>query len=347
MGTAKIREGLFEQHPPLGKAGNAQSGVCRKGEAPSHEAIRRAVESFSVDFPGAAVSVGWLEGGREITGAFGRTLAGAIDEGTSYDLGDISELFTTLLFAEMCERKEVSFDDELSAHLPGDLRLAIGEGGRRTSLGDCATHATCLPYLPEDLGAGDFDRRAHVVALEQMLLSDEPGPSPWGVALLGLALAHRAGQPYATLLRERVLTPLGMERTHVCSERHPFGLHASGLDWNGEESPGSPRAPDFDPCRGVRSSLRDLMRFVRAHIDAGPLQHCARATLVPRLALPLPGQLMGLGWRGDGDGVSRKLGQSRGARCHIEIDRINRRGLVVLAAHHSYPVGLLAETLSR
>jgi D-alanyl-D-alanine-carboxypeptidase/D-alanyl-D-alanine-endopeptidase len=338
MNEEEIRDALLEDHQPLA-AGNAQSGVCpRTPEAPSHESIRRSVESLSPAFRRAPVAVGWIEGTREITGAFGRTLTGAIDEGTTFDLGGVSELFTALLLAEMCERREVGLDDRLSAHLPADLRLAIGLTGRQTSLADCATHATALPYLPEELGSGDFSRRDHVTALEQVLPAQERGPSPWGVALLGLALAHRAGKPYGALLRERVLEPLGMRHTHLSSERKVFGIHAAGYDWNGAETPRPGLATDFDPCRGVRSSLRDLMRFARAHIDPGPLQRCARTTLVPRFAGPLPGQLMGLAWHGDADSVHRKSGQSRGSRCHLEIDRVSRRALVVVAAHHSFPV---------
>jgi len=347
MTMEEKRDELLEQHQPLGANGNAQSGVCpRTADAPSHESIRRSVESLSPAFRRAPVAVGWIEGAREITGAFGRTLTGPIDEGTTFDIGDVSELFTALLLGEMCERGEVGLEDRLSAHLPADLRLAIGLTGRQTSLGDCASHATALPYLPEELGDGDFGRRDHVTALEHVLPADECGPSPWAVALLGVALAHRAGKPYGALLRERVLEPLGMTHTHLSSERKVYGIHANGYDYKGEETPRLGLAPDFDPCRGVRSSLRDLMRFTRAHIEPGPVWRSARAALAPRLAGPLPGQLMGFAWHGDSDAVHRKSGQSRGSRCHVEIDRVRHRAVVVVAAHHSFPVIELIEAFT-
>ena len=347
MSMEKTRDELLDLHHALGTGEKPRSGVClRSPEAPSHESMRRSVEALAPAFRRAPVAVGWIEGGREVTGTFGRTLTGAVDAGTTFDLGDVSELFTGLLLAEMCQRGELALHDRLYAHLPADLRLAIGPVGQQTSLGDCAAHGTALPYLPEALGSGDFGRHDHVMALERMLPAVERGPSPWGVALLGLALANRAGKAYGALLRERVLEPLGMGHTHLRSERGVFGIHANGRDWNGAETPRPPRAPDFDPCRGVRASLGDLMRFARAHLDDGPLHRPAQMTLVPRLGGPVDGQLMGLAWHGDDDSVHRKLGQARGSRCHIAIDRLRRRAVVVLAAHHSFPVTELIEAFT-
>lgn len=88
------------------------------------------------------------------------------------------------------------------------------------------------------------------------------------------------------------------------------------------------------------------MRLARAHIDTGPLSRPARATLVPRVAGPLEGELMSFVWRRGVDGFYRKTGQSRGSRCHVAVDPLRRRALVVAAAHHSFPVTELIEAVA-
>jgi D-alanyl-D-alanine-carboxypeptidase/D-alanyl-D-alanine-endopeptidase len=125
------------------------------------------------------------------------------------------------------------------------------------------------------LGFGERDPWAGVTqeAYEALVTRESPRRSPGGriryssmaVGLLGDALAARAGQPYAKLLEQRILRPLGMDATAI----------TVAPTWSprllvGHSRRGRPRPPieDFMPAAGsLRSNVRDMLRFLDACLN--------------------------------------------------------------------------------
>jgi serine-type D-Ala-D-Ala carboxypeptidase/endopeptidase len=135
-----------------------------------------------------------------------------------FELGSITKAVTGLLLADAVVRGEVALDTPLADCLPGARPQA------RIALGDLASHTSGLPRLPLRLvrrkrALKPVDPYAdttvaelveHVAAV-RVRRRRRIRYSNFGAALLGQALAARAGTPYEQLVEQRVLRPLGIE----------------------------------------------------------------------------------------------------------------------------------------
>src|SRR5690606_1772430 len=121
------------------------------------------------------------------------------------------------------ERGEVELDQPVADLLPDDVSVPERDG-RQITLLDLATYRSGLPRLPDNLEPADpaqpyADYSAedlHDFLSEYELQRDIGAAyeySNLGVGLLGHVLALNAGMDYETLLRERILDPLGMDDT--------------------------------------------------------------------------------------------------------------------------------------
>ena len=90
-----------------------------------------------------------------------------------------------------------------------------------------------------------------------------------GVDLAGYVLEVRSGKPFADYLREKVLEPLGMSRS-------TFDLEQAGQRRDraiGHGTGGDTVALAFPeiPAAGLYSSIRDMARYARFHLNGGEL----------------------------------------------------------------------------
>ncbi|AXK37405.1 class A beta-lactamase-related serine hydrolase [Streptomyces armeniacus] len=114
--------------------------------------------------------------------------------------------------------------------------------------------------------------------------------SNFGVALLGTALSRATGTPFAELMAERVLAPLGLRNTALA----PAG---PGTDATGRRKDGLTELPPFEigaftAAGGVRAAPGDLLRFLEAQLRPQDTPLHAELT-----AVQLPLLRRGLGHR--------------------------------------------------
>ena len=211
----------------------------------------------------------------------GWSAAGASpDANTLFEIGSITKAFTGVLLADMHLRGEVDLDDSLSRHLEGPLP-AWRE--REPTLIELATHRSGLPNTPRPLarrellfalGVGDRDPWSDVddARYGELLRDTSPRRAPGGrlryssigFGLLGDALAAAASRPFDELLRERILSPLGMDATTLAPDAATIQGHSRR---------GRPRPPleDLMPAAGsIRSNLTEMSAFLRACLSPGP-----------------------------------------------------------------------------
>jgi CubicO group peptidase (beta-lactamase class C family) len=252
-----------------------------------------------------------------------------VDERTRFEIGSVAKGLTGLLLAEQAARGEVGLDDP------------VGGAG----LEDLATHRSGLPRLPRSAvlaslllpltGADPYRGSAEQVLAQAVALEPRRGADPaysnLGAAAVGAEVARRGGAPYAQLLSERVLDPLGLGSTTVVTGAEgPPGPRAVG-----SAASGAPRDPwqaeGWAPTGvGVWSTSADLAALVAA-LAAGtaPGQEAAE----PR-ADYTDGRRIGLFWiTSDVDGreVTWHNGGTGGASSFVGFDRGSGRGVVVLA----------------
>jgi CubicO group peptidase (beta-lactamase class C family) len=232
------------------------------------------------------------------------------------ELGSITKVVTALALADMAEEGLVGLDDPLSAHLPGAAAIPR-RGERELTLADLASHTSGLPRVPRDLlWRGLLRERRDPYAwitpdrLEASLARARPRApggrarySNLGAALLGAALARRAGASYEGLVRGRVLAPLGMDETWVDLPEALRPRLAQGHSRRGRPVPRWNMA-SFAGAGALVGSAADLLQLAAA-VARPPDSRLGRAialSLAPR-ARAGPGVRVGLGWM-----VSRRRG---------------------------------------
>lgn len=196
-----------------------------------------------------------------------------------FEIGSISKVFTALLLADAVRSGKLGLDDTLAQRLPVTFDdPAVGA----ITLRQLATHASCLPRLPDNMrqpNAADpyaeygdeqlFEFLAHAKLGGKPPC--EPAYSNLGVGVLGVVLERAHGKPWATLVQERITGPLGMTDTvQVLSEEQTARF---ALPWSGASraQPWTFRA--MSGAGALRSTLGDMSRFADALLagTAGPL----------------------------------------------------------------------------
>lgn len=281
------------------------------------------------------LAVALVEDGRVRFAGFGA------DERTVFEIGSVSKGMTGLLLADAVDRGEVTLDDRLGDHL--DLGGSTVAGVR---LGDAAAHAGRLPRLPADprlllrgtraslTGHNPYDGvdvPALLAAAARTPLATTPTPqySNLGAALVGQALAARAGTTYAQLLADRLARPLGMATTSAPATRPADEPMEPGTSRRGR--PQEPWTMDgFAPAGGVRSTTADLAVLLTALLDGTAPGAWA---LDPRADLDAT-ERVGLFWLTRSTDVGTTTwhnGMTGGFASFVGLDRAARRGVVVLS----------------
>jgi CubicO group peptidase (beta-lactamase class C family) len=344
------------------------------------EQVRAAVEPLLSAYGDAAVVVGVVspEGPRFF--GFGRVsdeFRVTPDEHTRFEIGSVTKVVIGLLLADMAERGEVLLDDAVQTYLPPEL-VVPGFVNRPITLLDLATHSSGLSELPWDMpyrrrergekvgeeetighpSGTQYTRERLAKALRKEALSQAPGSeyaySSLGFGLLGIALSERAKTPLGPLLHERIFTPLGMHETHLYPEDARFDQRfAQGQNEAGRQTWFRSDEEALAACCGLRSSAFDLAKLVQVQLDnSEALAKAARWTQYPVRRSGWQGgytylERMGLGWHvmSRPRGRLYKFGRMSGYATLIDVDPAATRGVIVLAAHHTFPVAMVSDAL--
>src|SRR5579863_9251332 len=228
-----------------------------------------------------------------------------LDGDTIFEIGSITKVFTSLVLADMANRKEVTLDDAAAKYLPENVKMPE-RSGKSITLLDLSTHRSGLPPLPSNLKVKD-PRNPYadygVDDLYQFLsgytLPRDPGSefeySNLGGGLLGHALACRAGTDYESLIRIRITQPLSMPDTGITlsssmTQRMATGhtaMLAPTANWD---------LPTLAGAGALRSSANDMLTFLEAFLGykETPLAPAMKAMLEVRR--PAGQTTISLGW---------------------------------------------------
>ncbi len=266
-----------------------------------------------------------------------------VDGDTTFEIGSISKVFTSLVLADMVSRKEVTLDDPAEKYLPQSVKLPERRG-KFITLHDLSTHSSGLPPLPSNFRPKDpLNPYADysVDNLYQFLsgyeLPRDPGSvfeySNLGAGLLGHLLAYRAKTDYESLIRTRITQPLGMPDTGITLSSSMKQRMATGH--NAMLAP----VPNWDlptlaGAGALRSSAKDMLTFLEAFLGykESPLAPAMKAMLEVRR--PAGQTTIGLGWlihSTDGREIAWHNGGTGGFHSFIGYDLKARIGVVVLS----------------
>ena len=261
-----------------------------------------------------------------------------LDGDTIFEIGSISKIFTSLLLADMVNRKEVALDDPAARFLPGNVTIPARHGKSITLL-DLSTHCSGLPPLPGNLKP---EANYSIGDLYQFLsgytLPRDPGSeyeySNLGAGLLGLLLACRAGTDYESLIRSRIADPLGMLDTGITLSSSMKQRMATGHNATLAPVTNSDLPTPLAGAGALRSSANDMLTFLEAFLGykKSPLAPAMEAMLEVRR--PAGQAKIGLAWfiysLHDLE-IAGHEGATRGFCSFVGYDQKARTGIVVLS----------------
>jgi CubicO group peptidase (beta-lactamase class C family) len=234
----------------------------------------------------ATVVVGVLEGDKEHVFGFGKWDGKAPDRGSVYEIGSVTKAFTGILLADRVKAGVVKFDDPVQKHLPDGWTLPRRDD-RDITLLHLATHTSGLPRMPNgSLAVMLLHPKTPFAHMDEAMLKKGLPDTKFqhaiaahheysnlGVGLLGHALAHASkADSYESLLRERVLHPLGLNDTGITLTEGQQKRLIPGHDSKGEPIPNWDFAT-LGACGALRSTVGDLLQFVKVNADpSGPMR---------------------------------------------------------------------------
>ncbi|MBP2370761.1 serine hydrolase domain-containing protein [Pseudonocardia parietis] len=257
---------------------------------------------------------------------------------TRYEPGSIVKTFTGMLLADGIERGELRLTDRLGTWLP---ELGGSPAGSVT-LQELATHSSGLPSVPPATAAasvGPVLAHENPYGVPTAQLIDDARATPLGehgtyaysnlgMSLLGHAEARAAGAPdWPTLLRTRLLDPLGMTATRITVDGpDPAVVPMLSNGWRAPSWWGEGFAPSGT---SATTTVTDLARFAEA-VLAGRAP--GTAALEPIAPAGGSGEI-GLAWHvtevGDRT-VTWHNGGTGGHRALLVLDRERGEAVVVL-----------------
>jgi CubicO group peptidase (beta-lactamase class C family) len=212
---------------------------------------------------------------------------------TLFGIGSVTKSFVAIAVLQLADQGKLSLDDPASDYIP----LELGRPGEPITIRHLLTHSPGFPNLgtstvliSRGLGrntgvpmtsAADFYRFVNAARDEVAFAPGERffyNNSAW--RMLGHVVQEVSGMPFHRYLEERVIRPLGMERTTLDTDALFSDPDHLTPHRNGEDGP-EPAAfpypnPDLNPgfsflaaAGGISSSVREMTRYVNALIDEG------------------------------------------------------------------------------
>ncbi len=261
-----------------------------------------------------------------------------------FEIGSVSKVFTSLLLTDMVGRGEVKLNDPLGKYLPKSVHVP-SRNGKEITLLDLAMHVSGLPRMPSNFSPKDPSNPYADYTVQQMYdfiskyqltrdIGEKYEYSNLGAGLLGHALALRAGMDYETLLRTRILEPLGMKSTAIILNGDMRARLVPGhndmlqrvSNWD---------IPTLAGAGAIRSTVNDMLTFLAANmgVRSSSLSSAMTAMLSERHSAA-PNMEIAIGWHilnRFGDDIVWHNGGTGGYHSFIGFDPKTHIGVVVLS----------------
>ncbi|WP_420323400.1 serine hydrolase domain-containing protein [Kribbella antibiotica] len=257
-------------------------------------------------------TLGILRGGELVeaaTGVLNKNTGVEVTTDSLFQIGSITKVWTTTLVMQLVEEGLIDLDAPLVDVLP-ELRLSDPDVTKQVTMRHLVTHTSGIDGdVFDDTGRGDDCLEKYVDVLANVS-QNAPLGATWSYCNSGFSLAGRViekltGKTWDQVLRERIITPLGLGHTVTLPEEALLHRTAVGhLD--GKLAPVWGLQRSAGPAGLISSTVADVLAFARLHLDGGlapdgkQLLSEASVTEMAELHAELPanslGDSWGLGW---------------------------------------------------
>jgi CubicO group peptidase (beta-lactamase class C family) len=264
------------------------------------------ITHYFSDFPnGTQLSIGLIKdnnmiylGIKKENNSF--TVINSLD--SVYEIGAITEIFTSTILADMTYHKIIKLDDSIP-NLPFKLNQ-VSKDGRTITYKTLANHTSGLPCYPDNIDSVaaktpndpfnryDYDMLKEYLQKRQTLHSI-PGVkyaySNLGFALLGYLLETKTNKSYEDMLNEKVFSKYNI-KTSTTDIRKVEKWVVKGRDSIGRVQPNW-NSNSFKSAYAVLSSPRDLYNYIEANFSNDSVLQLQR-----QQTFSTHGNNMALGW---------------------------------------------------
>ena len=272
-----------------------------------------------------------------------------------FEIGSITKVFTGILLADMAARGELALEDPVQSHAHDGVTIP-SRGKTPIRLVDLSTHSSGLPRMPSNFYPADPANPYADYSVDQLHeflsghtlrrnVGEEYEYSNLGAGLLGHLLAAINGSDLETLLKTRILAPLGMTMTGINLTSDMKRHLARGHDQEGKVT-ANWGIPTLAGAGGLLSNAEDMLRFVDANLESptSSLQAAMQTSHEPRVDAG-PGLKVGLNWHiksTEKHTIIWHNGGTGGYRTFLGFDAKRGVGVVVLenSTHGSDDLGL-------
>ncbi len=215
--------------------------------------------------------------------------------------------------------------------------------GSQITIGNIVTHTSGLPSFPWLITnfENPYARLTEADLLGTLAttqLTRAPGSrweySNFAMMVLSYALAKRSGMDFETLLRERLLSPLGMSDTFIA--KRPPNVHLA----QGHVSNTMPTGPwdfpvDMAGVGGVRATLADMVRYLEGQLGTRDSRITPALARTQQQVASVDGHTMGMNWEilstANGHTIIMHPGETGGYSSFVALDRAADRAVVLLS----------------
>jgi serine-type D-Ala-D-Ala carboxypeptidase/endopeptidase len=316
--------------------------------AMSDNDLRVALEQrFKGDRTGACVAAALIDNGATASAYFCADPRSQrpYDEHTAFEIGSVTKTMTAALLAEFIARGEVALNDPIAKLLPPGTSVPSFDG-REITVGNIVTHASGLPSFPwrmtdmnnpyAALTEGDL-----LGALAATRLTRAPGSqweySNFAMMVLSYALAKRSDKDYETLLRERLLAPLGMNDSYIAKRPPQVRLAQGHLSNTMLQAPWD-FPVDMAGVGSVRATLPDMVRYLEGELGARESEIASALERTQQQVARIGGHTMGMNWEilstaniANGHTIIMHGGGTGGYSSFVAFDRAAKRAAVLLS----------------
>ena len=228
-------------------------------------------------------------------GVASKATAEPVNADTLFEIGSLSKTYTATLAALASAEGKLDLQAPARRYQPALAGTPLGDASV-LELG--AYSADCLPLqfpdeVQTDSQALDFLRnwKPRSVHGTQRCYSN---PS---LGLFGDLAARARQQPFAELMSQGLLPQMGLQHTYLHVPANAQGMYAQGYDAQNRPVRVNP-GPYADEAYGIKTSARDLLRYVRLHMQPAELPPALRkaAAITQAGYFQVGAMTQGLGW---------------------------------------------------
>lgn len=259
-----------------------------------------------------------------------------------FEIGSVTKTFTALLLAHEVASKKIGLSDPIPAEYQ--------KPGTTITYKHLTSHTSgIMPGIFHKFKITNefFPYEGLTIPIFKRLYSETPLVSApgaeWnysniGSALQGLILSEKSGSSYESLIRDRILKPIGMKDTYFQVPKSELSRFPKGIAvaTNGTRR----NTPHWDlystainPAGGIRSTIRDMVLYARAHLvpELTSLREAAVMTRQPLHTIKNPDLLIGMNWiLQPNHGLIWHNGQTYGFNSIIALSTKSKQGVVAL-----------------